>query len=348
MINKYLTVNPIHWLLEKSDPSIRYLTLRDIIQDNTENEYDNLLNSVRIKRLLKTEKNQILGYQNKFDTYYKGAMWCFAEAVERGLDRRTDAVDRTAQYIYERCQMPSGGFTLSWKPETEVACSTGDIIKYLILAGYDDQRVEKGINWIINNQRHDGGWLHCPLSGVCDILKLMLFNRAGTGLKREKDNTVKSCFYATIACSMALVNYQRTRNPYGEAIKKAAEFFLRQRLYINSKKKPIKPKKFWNKDFRLVGYPILSQYDILYGLNFIAKAGFFNDSRTGMAFNIIMSKQNNDGTWNLENAQTGMMYGNDRKAPIGEKNKWVTLNVLRMLKHAEDSINLKRHNRHKE
>jgi hypothetical protein len=79
---------------------------------------------------------------------------------------------------------------------------------------------------------------------------------------------------------------------------------------------------------------VLSQYDILYGLIFIAKAGLINDNRTGEAFNIIMSKQNNDGSWNLENAQTGMLYGNVKRNYVGKKNKWVTLNVLRLLKYA--------------
>ena len=70
-------------------------------------------------------------------------------------------------------------------------------------------------------------------------------------------------------------------------------------------------------------------------MNLVARAGYFKDSRTVDAFNLIMSKQNPDGSWNLENAQTGMLYGNNRKAPIGIKNKWVTLSVMRMLENTK-------------
>ena len=205
------------------------------------------------------------------------------------------------------------------------------MIKYLILAGYDDERIERGIMWILSKQRHDGGWLHCPLASSCDSLKLMLFNKSGKGLCRETNKNVKSCFYATIACSMALINY---KTKYPDSIKKAANFFLTKRLFRNSKNEPIVPKLNWNSDFRLLGYPVLSQYDILYCMNFISRAGFFHDERTAEAFNLIMSKQNPDGSWNMENTQTGMIHGNNRKAHLNKKNKWITLNVMRMLKNA--------------
>ncbi|MFC1671486.1 prenyltransferase/squalene oxidase repeat-containing protein, partial [Spirochaetota bacterium] len=332
MIKKYLTTNPIQWLLENNDPIIRYLTLRDIVQKDYDREYNIIFQSKQIQTLLKSGTSGIMGNKNNYDIYYKGSMWYFAESIEMGMDKRTEQVDKTAQYITETSQLESGGFTLNWKPKVEAACRTGDMVKYLILAGYNDDRVEKGIHWILEHQRHDGGWLHCPLGSTCDIIKLMLFNKSGSGLKRESNTCINSCFYATIACSMALVHYE---NKHDEALKKAANFFLKRSLYLNSKNEPIKPKRFWNSDFRLLGYPVLNQYDILYGMNFISEAGYFKDSRTVDAFNLIMSKQNPDGSWNLENAQTGMLYGNDRKAPIGIKNKWVTLSVMRMLKNTE-------------
>ena len=108
MIQKYLINNPIKWLLEKSNPSIRYLTLRDILNEIDNGEYKNLLNSKRIQKLLHTGKDKITGNKNKFDLYYKGSMWHFAEAVERGLDKRTGVIDKTANFITEISQMKSG------------------------------------------------------------------------------------------------------------------------------------------------------------------------------------------------------------------------------------------------
>ena len=282
----------------------------------------------------------MLGDRKNYDLFYKGSVWCFAEAVERGLDRRTPHVSTTAEFILSSCQTSSGGFSLNWNPPIALACRTGDMVRYLIRAGYCDERVSKGIEWIVRNQRADGGWLHCPLAGICDQLRLVLFKKPGSGLRREKDPDVTSCFYATIACSTALVEHRDCvgTGSHHDSIRKAAEFFLKRSLFKNSNNEPIETRTSWNRDFRLLGYPVLSQYDILYGLLFIARAGYFNDGRTGEAFNIVMSKQNNDGTWNMENARTGMMKNDDLKNREGVRSKWVTLQVLRLLSYAEKAI----------
>lgn len=333
--HKYLTGNPVNWLLEDSDPSIRYLVKKEIIHDpDCGNYYDSILSAPEIQRIISKNGN-FFGNAIYYDIYYKGAMWCFAEAVERGLDKRTEAVRTTAAFLTSECQMTSGGFTLNWKPHTEVACRTGDMVRYLTRAGYTDEPVQRGISWIAGHQRHDGGWLHCPLAGTCDQLKLLVLNRPGNGLAREGNRQVTSCIYATIACAMALLEYRIiTGSTSGdEQINNAAEFFLRRSLYKTAGNDPIKPKLNWNRDFRLLGYPVMSQYDILYGLLFIAMTGRIKDRRTGEAFNLIISKQNSDGTWNMENARTGMLYGNTARNHVGRRSKWITYRVLRLMQY---------------
>ncbi len=155
LYSKYLNESPFEWLLEDSDPSISYLTRRDIIQDGSCDErYDSILESREISRMI-SKNGPILGNTRNFDLFYKGAMWCFAEAVERGLDNRSPCIQASAEFIINAGQTPSGGFSLNWKPRTEVACRTGDMIRYLIRAGYADERVSAGIAWIASHQRHD-------------------------------------------------------------------------------------------------------------------------------------------------------------------------------------------------
>lgn len=336
MNSKYLNGNPLQWLLEESDPSIRYLTRKELLGHGSDQDgYDRIEESSAIKTLTGS-KGGVPGDTKNFDLFYNGTMWCFAEAVERGLDKRTPLIQESAEFLFTTAQTLSGGFSLSWRPRAELACRTGDMVKYLLRAGYNDERVQKGIEWIARNQRRDGGWLHCPIAGTCDQLKLILMKKPGNGLKRETDPEVTSCFYATISCCMALVEHAALcgSDRYGEQIMNAAEFFLKRSLYKNSRGEPITPRGKWNPDFRLLGYPVMSQYDILYGLLFIARAGRIADRRTGEAFNLIMSRQNDDGTWNMESAGTGMLYGNRPKGHIGRKSKWVTLQVLRLLKFA--------------
>ena len=333
LVNKYLKYDPTAWLLEESDPSIRYLFKKEILKDpDSDAYYEHLLGDIRIKNIL-NGSGRILGSIKKFDIFYRGTMWFFAEAIEHGLDKRTPAVDMTAEYILQTFQTPSGGFTLNWEPQHAVSCRTGDMVRFLIGAGLMDDRIEKGIRWILRHQRHDGGWLHCPISGLCDQINLVLFRRSGKGLKREERSDTPSCIFASIACGLALAEYARKTNSsdHDEIISKAAEYFLNHSFFTESSKFSIIPKYSRYNDFTLLGYPVLSQYDILHGLLFIAQIGLFHDRRCGEAFNIIMSKQNEDGTWNLEEARTGMMYGNTKKNNVGKKSKWVTLKVLRLL-----------------
>ncbi len=335
--SRYLNMDPVEWLLEDGDPSIRYLTKKEITTDGGDPEsYMKLFESPEITKFLQNN-TRALGNIKNFDLFYKGPVWYFAEAVERGLDRRTDAVKNTAEYIMHASQTDAGGFTFNWQPPVAVGCRTGDMIRFLLRAGYLDERIQRGIGWITSTQRHDDGWLHCPLAGICDQIKLVLFNRSGNGLRREYDPGVASCYYATIACAMALIEYKKMTgsDAYNDRIQRAAKFFLRRSMYKTGRGFRVPHGSGWNSDFRLLGYPILSQYDILYGLIFIARAGRIEDMGAREAFNIIISKQNSDGTWNLESAHTGMLFGDARKSHIGRNNKWVTLNVLRLLSYME-------------
>jgi len=85
MYEKYLNSNPVKWLLEDNNPSIKYLTLRDIIEkENPDEEYNSLL---KIPEISKNINNGILGDTKHIDLYYKGTNWCFISSIEKGLNR---------------------------------------------------------------------------------------------------------------------------------------------------------------------------------------------------------------------------------------------------------------------
>lgn len=335
-IKKYLSADPLPWLLEPSDQVILYLVKRDLLNQCTESDYVELVRSKAIAQLLQKSKGNILGYGNRFDLYYRGALWYLCEIVEYGLDIRSAEIKKTAAFLIDESQLDSGGFSLSWKPAVESALYTGEIVRVLIQAGIKDVGIVQGIQWLLDHQRHDGGWLYWPVGGLLDMFRFFFFNKPGKGLERESDTFIPSCPYASLACARALSLYNRYESSLQltESINRAAEFFLEKRLY-NFDNKPLYNSRLKSyQDFTRLGYPVLGQYDILSGLVFITEAGYFNDPRAADAFNIIMGKQNDDGTWNSESYNTGMV----RKDASGNKkdgaSKWVTLNVLRMLKEA--------------
>lgn len=335
MISRYLQEDPVPLLLEKGSPVVRYLAGRDLEAPGMPSAaYKELSGDLMVARLLRSEKGGILGNRRRFDLYYRGAQWCLAEAVEYGLDGRTGVVKKTAELVASETTGDDGGFTFNWKPLLSAACRTGDMVYYLTaVLGRDHEAVKRGVEWICARQRHDGGWLHCPLGGTCDTMKLALFRRAGSGLHREEDQAVSSCFYATASCLKGLIAAGPENS---DIIQKGVDFFLGRRLFLGRGSEPIIPGNSWNRDFRLLGYPVLCQYDILTGLDIVSRWGCGDDDRISPAFNLLMQKQNSNGTWNLEQTGTGMLYGPGDASMKGAYNAMVTLRVLRFLNNFKD------------
>ena len=204
---------------------IRHLCARDILrpllgESAVADEYERLRASHEYRHFFSLARDGVLGDRRGFDLVGRGAMWRFAEAVARGYDRRELAVRETAGFLIGRCRGGSGGFVMNWTPAVEAACVTGAMVRRLIEAGFDDDSIGRGIAWITSHQRHDGGWLHCPIAGTADVFRLLLLRRAGSGLSREEDRMVGSCVFASFECLMALLEYEERRGvgprPRGE------------------------------------------------------------------------------------------------------------------------------------
>jgi len=71
------------------------------------------------------------------------------------------------------------------------------------------------------------------------------------------------------------------------------------------------------------------QTDALEILGILTKLGY-KDNRMQDAIDLVVSKQDSQGRWVLENSYNGRYQVNiERK---GEPSKWITLNALRVLK----------------
>jgi hypothetical protein len=88
-----------------------------------------------------------------------------------------------------------------------------------------------------------------------------------------------------------------------------------------------------NKDFLKLTYPCRWKYDILRAMDFFQYAGIEWDNRMKAAIDILKTKRNNEGTWNMQVAHPGQVHVNMEKA--GKPSRWNTLRVLRVMKHFE-------------
>lgn len=321
MISKYIKEDSIPWLTDGKNPAVRYNVKNEILKNQDKQEiYKELLESNLTEFFYKNCSNGVLGDYKNPDLFYKGSVWFFLLAVESGFNQTTDFIFTTADYISTKTQLNDGGFKFNYKSDVAVGCRTGNMIFSFLKCGLADERTLKGIKWIIKNQRKDGGWLHCPIAGFCDVMKIIFLNKSGNGLKYENIDDVKSCPVASFYCLKALVFLND--NSYKDIVKKGADFFINNNLFIHKEKKLLCGNSIC---FDKIGYPVMSQYDYLSGMILLYETGGDLNRNNEELFNAIIKKQNDDGTWNCENRLNGMIKEK------GIKSRWITLNALRLI-----------------
>ncbi|MBS4015327.1 MAG: hypothetical protein KGZ86_02705 [Candidatus Latescibacteria bacterium] len=335
--------NILHWLLEENNPSIRYFTLKDLL-NKKESSFEliklksQILNSKIISKIFagQNTKGYWLNPNSPYLPKYKSTYWTIMLLGYLGIDRIDKRVQRACEYIL-KFQHEQGGFmsetrqTLlrqyEWHlkrkkklPEfnewvnkmlhdSQSSCLTGNISAALIRLGYqNDPRVKKTLYWLTKIQNQDGGWL-CPYWSA-----------------HIKDT--HGCFDGTI-CSLEAFSEVPQENRTEEmerTIKRGAEFLLMHNLY----KVDHHGYKTINKKWFLLSYPWFYTYSILRGLDVLTKLGYTNDKRLNDAVEVLLAKRKKEGCWTLENTPTSRMQANIETK--GKPSKWITLIALRVLK----------------
>ena len=341
-----LKADPVDWLLDRNNPSVRYFTLRDIL-DYPESSAEVLSAKESIRDYEKVtrifDKQNPEGYWEQagqpYNPKYKGTYWQIMILSQLGLDRSDERVRKSCEYIFQ-FQLADGGFSTFeeegakreyhwvekrmssqgrespnfkiWSKGTireyEMSCLTGNIAASLIKLGYaEDERVRRALEWLVNVQNQDGGWL-------CPYWKAHI-----------KD--VHGCFMGTITPldAFSQVATELGNPEMNTAIERGVEFLLMHRLFRADHHEFRTINANWLK----FGFPWFF-YDILRGLSVVTKLGYTRDERLNEALEILVQKQNAEEKWNLEYTPSGRMHNDlERK---GEPSKWITLLALKVLK----------------
>lgn len=338
-----LRESPIDWLLEKSNPSVRYFVLRDILrkpEDDLEvmDAKKAIPDSAIVHKIL--QKQSPRGYwENPRSPYlpkYKSSYWTIMVLGRLGMDRTNEQMAKACEFIFQ-FQRDEGGFssesidsasreyeyrrkrgkklpsqsefTSSLIFESQLSCLTGNMAAALIRLGYaDDPRVKKALEWLVRIQNRDGGWL-CP------------FWKA-----HAKDK--HGCFMGTICPMEAFSEVPKENLTKGmkEAISAGAEFLLMHHLFRADHHNYATVNQAWLR----LSFPWFAGYNILRGLDVLTKLGYVNDQRENDAVDVILQKRQSNGSWILEDSPTGRMQTNIEGK--GQPSKWVTLTALSVLR----------------
>ena len=323
-----LKADPTDWLLEEDNPSVRYFTLTELL-DKSQTDEETQKAKTAIMKVGVVPK--MLAKQNSdgswdtptmfYTAKYKGSSWQLLILAELGADSEDDQVKKACEFILESSQHhESHGFSIvraekigGGRQSGVIPCLTGNMVYSLIRLGYlDDPRVQAGINWITTYQRFDDGE-GAPKGWPYDKY-VMCFGK-------------HSCHMGAAKALKALAEIpaEKRDNKTQTTIKNGAEYFLKHHIYKRSHDLAKVSKPGWLH----FGFPLMYQTDALEILAILTELGY-KDERMQETVDLVVSKQDSKGRWNLENTFNGRFQTNIEHK--GENSKWVTLNALKALK----------------
>lgn len=324
-----LRADPTAWLLENDNPSVRYLALtelegKSVLSSEAQAARGDIMTTGIVPKILSGQNPG--GYWERPEdfyirTKYKGTVWQFIILSELMADPGDSRIKRTAEFILDWSQdRKSSGFAYKGSGKNGgfhsgvIPCLTGNMTWSLLKLGYlDDPRAKKAIRWITSYQRFDDGTDNAPHGWPYDRFKQCWGRHTCTlgvvkGLK-----------------ALSAVPPKKRTKDIEIFIQNAADFILKHHLFKRSRDLTLLAKPKWTK----LGFPWMYDTDALEMLLILTNLGF-KDERMQEALDLVISKQDTQGRWNLEATYNGRFQTDiERK---GKPSKWVTLNALRVIK----------------
>lgn len=320
--------NTREWLLEKENPSVRYFTLTKLLKKSeSDNEVldskRDIMNIGMVPAIL--DKQNEAGYWGDVQKFYldkyKGTVWQLIILAEMGADPNDLRIQKACEFILDHSQdLESYGFAINRSSKTGggrhnevIPCLTGNMLWSLIKLGYmDDERIQRGIEWICRCQRSDDGITEAPKEWPYD--------------KNEACWGKHTCHMGVVKALKALSAIPKEKRGQSviDKIDDLSEFMLIHHIYKKSHDLSSISKPGWLK----LGFPLMYQSDILEILELLVELGY-HDSRMKDAIEILIAKRNKENRWNLENTFNGKLIKNIETK--GESSKWITLKTLNVL-----------------
>ena len=316
----------LDWLLETDQPAIRHATLTDLL-DRRPGDLKvqraraslarrgwgaDLLRSLHPSGLWEAREPRTLREYVDFLYYpkYRSSNWKALVLADLGLTSAHPKVERLAGQFFAYKLRLSSPFNYFH----EEVCAAGNTARILTRFGYaEDRRVRMLFEWLVEDQREDGGW------------------NCSQGTPGTLDG------WEALAAFAALPRPKRSGR-IDRAVERGAEFYLERRLFREG--------KAYGPWLRF-HYPNHYYYDILLGLDLLTALGYGGDRRLRPALDLLRQKRRPDGRWVLDRVHPDVEgpsakdYTKRAKPlalePPGRPSKWITLRALRVLKRVEEA-----------
>lgn len=298
---RHLKDDPLPWLLDPENPSVRYWTLLELLdRPASDPEVQEARAAIAQQPLVKElfDLQHPEGYWGDDETKpytAQGAVAALTLLHMLGVvpDRRTAA---GCDSFLRFCQHESGGFSLTKKLRSGIfPCTTGEHLPFLVYFGLGgDPRVQAAFAFLIEEMSSENA-LNCG--------------------RYQHQN----CLWGAIAAlnGLAALPAEMRTAQSQEVVKRLANALLDARYDFEGEHK------------RWLTFGAPRAWDLLSALKALAAHGFALDSRFAPLFELVLSRQDAQGRW--------LCGSVSRTWPIERRNqpsKWITLDALRVLKQA--------------
>jgi hypothetical protein len=340
---KLLKADPTDWLLEESDPGVRYLALRDIV-DAGEKE----IKAARAKAHREGPIAIILDNMNPEGWWVRpgpgygpkclSIVWSLITLAELGAAIEADKrIGAAGSYYLDHAFAKGGQIKFSRDAFSTADCLQGNMLLSLMDLGCKDKRLDAAYEWMARTVTFEGLSRKINREGLFPaegVTGPFGYIRSITGpLFACRTNSNLPCSWAGAKVMMAFSRLpaEKITPLIGRSIEAGVKFFLSgdpSKGDFPGHRTGEPDKRWWQ--FR---FPSFWGADILQIAEAFAALGYGKDPRLANTLDLIRGKQDENGRWPMEfvdnNHKMWVKYGAKNKP-----NKWVTLRALRVLKRA--------------
>jgi len=308
----------VAWLLASEDPSVRYLTLTEIL-----GEHPDCAEAVAARELIPEgpRVRSLLSGQEPDGGFgvhpyrkWTGAHWRLVSLVELRVSSDDPRARAATEGVLTWLAASIGGRREINGLIRACASQWGNAIRVCCRLGLArDERVRRFAEWLAEWQWPDGGW-------NCD----------------KRPEAHHSSFHETFTPLWGLAEYcAATGNEsVREATERGTEFMLRHRLFRSDRTGEVIHPTWLH-----LRYPPYWHYDVLAGLRVMATLNKLDDPRAAEALDILEDKRRPDGRWASDGRHwrnPGTKGSNVEVVDWGRRgpNEMITLYALHVLKEA--------------
>jgi hypothetical protein len=293
----------IHWLLD-SDPSIRWQVMRDLMDEShvvVAGERSRVASEGWGSRLLDLQGPDGQWGGGTFRPHWTSTFYTLLELRDLGLNPTSERARQAIGVVRDNCTWgPEFGDSPFFEGEVE-PCINGRV---LALGAYFGEASDRLLDRLLHEQLEDGGW-NC-----------------------EAPPSKRSSFHSTICVLEGLLEYEKAKGATTAvtgARHRGQEYLLERSMF-----RSLSTGGVIDPDWTQFSFPTRWHYDVLWGLDYLRRAGAVPDQSVAEAIDLVDKKRDESGRWPLENPHAGLVHF-DMEDDAGKPSRWNTLRALRVL-----------------